>query len=297
MKPGFIEYWIIHPFWGLLDYCTFFFLRLFSTHKVSNIGAYLGNLAKRRFRQACEDTQYNLERLLPESNVGERQKMSDRMWQNIARSLTEMAVLDRFNLEKQVIENNLEIFQQIANDKPVIFLFPHLGNWELLAMSVINQGFKLNVMFEKVPNRFVRKLLVSSRKRLGYDLITPDYRGTKKVFRVLKAGQAIGLAMDEFKGSQIKAPAFYGQIPQRSNIRYAINLARHFNAPIVMGYCKRIENIHFEISYFPPLDLNTSEYQDHMDDDIAAIINEQCKTWVMENLEQWYMLHRAKVER
>ncbi|NNE38583.1 MAG: hypothetical protein HKN08_09800, partial [Gammaproteobacteria bacterium] len=205
MKPGFLEYWIIHPFWGLLDYFTFKFLRLFSVIKVSNFGAYIGNLAKKRFKQASDDTQFNLKRLLPESDIVERQQLSNHMWQNIARALTEMAVLDRFILKNQVIENNLEVFQNISTDKPVIFLFPHLGNWELLAISVINQGFKLNVMFEWVPNRFVQKLLVSSRKREGYDLITPDYRGTKNIFKVLKAGQAIGLAMDEFKGSQIKA--------------------------------------------------------------------------------------------
>ncbi len=297
MKPGFIDYWIIHPFWGLLDYLTFSFLRLFSIQKVSEMGSFIGNLAKKRFRQACEDTQHNLEKLMPGSSIADRQMIADDMWQNIARSLTEIAVLDKINLDIHVQEYNLDVLQQLDKTRPVVFLFPHLGNWELLAMSVINQGFNLNVMFEKVPNRFVRKLLVTSRKRIGYDLITPDYRGTKKIFRVLKTGQALGLAMDEFKENQVKAPVFEGSLTGRSNIRYAINLARHFNTPIVMGYCKRIEGVNFEITYAPPLDLNKSEYQNRTDNEIADVINAQCREWVMANLDQWYMLHRAKIGR
>lgn len=297
MKPGFIDYWIIHPFWGLLDYLTFSFLRLFSIQKVSEMGSFIGNLAKKRFRQACEDTQHNLEKLMPGSSIADRQMIADDMWQNIARSLTEIAVLDKINLDIHVQEYNLDVLQQLDKTRPVVFLFPHLGNWELLAMSVINQGFNLNVMFEKVPNRFVRKLLVTSRKRIGYDLITPDYRGTKKIFRVLKTGQALGLAMDEFKENQVKAPVFEGSLTGRSNIRYAINLARHFNTPIVMGYCKRIEGVNFEITYVPPLDLNKSEYQNRTDNEIADVINAQCREWVMANLDQWYMLHRAKIGR
>lgn len=295
MKSGFIDYWIIHPFWGIVDYLTFYSIRLFSLHRVSNVGAVIGNMAKNRFKQACEDTMFNLEYLNPDSNLYERNQLADLMWKNIARTLTEMAALDKFNLKQHVHEKHLEIFQKIDKNSPVIFLFPHLGNWELLAQSVINQGIKLNVMFEMVPNRFQRQLLVSSRKRIGYDLISPDYQGTRKIFKILKNGESIGLAMDEFKSNQIKAPAFNSRLSERSNIHNAINLARHFNAPIVMGFCKRLENINFEITYASPLDINKSEYQNQTDEDIAEIINEQCRLWVMDNLEQWYMLHRAKL--
>jgi KDO2-lipid IV(A) lauroyltransferase len=297
VKKGLIEYWVIHPFWGCIDYLTFYILRFFSLHRVSNIGAKIGSLAKKRFRQACQDTLFNLEQLEPDNDAIANQRILEQMWQNIARSLTEMSVLDRFRLAEHVHENKLDIFHQLKRDKPVIFLFPHLGNWELLAISVINQGFKLNVMFETVPNLFQRKLLSSSRKRIGYDLITPDYRGTRKIFQVLKKGESIGLAMDEFKNDRIMAPVFNGHLPGRTNIHYAISLARHFNAPIVMGYCKRMENIRFEITYASPLDLNKSELQSQTNEAIAEIINEQCRQWVMENLEQWYMLHRAKVDK
>ncbi len=138
---------------------------------------------------------------------------------------------------------------------------------------------------------------MSSRKRIGYDLITPDYQGSRKLFRVLNKGQSIGLAMDEFKENKIKAPAFNQSMQESSNIQYAIKLARHFQAPIVMGYCKRIEGVNFEITYVPPLDLNRSEYQNRTDNEIADVINAQCREWVMANLDQWYMLHRAKIGR
>jgi Kdo2-lipid IVA lauroyltransferase/acyltransferase len=295
MKLRFIEYWISHPFWGAIDYLTFSFFRLFPLNQVSEFGAFVGKLAKKRFKQANLDTSANLQLLIPDITNEQKLLTSDVMWQNIARTLSEMAVLDKLNIEKNLQENDLNVLKGLDKNKPVVFLFPHLGNWEILAMSVSNQGFKLNVMFEQIPIRFQRKLLITARKRIGYDLITPDYHGTRKLFKVLAAGESVGLAMDEFSNNKIVAPVFNGTISDRSNIHYAITLARRFDAPIVLGLCKRLHKTSFQVNYDNPIYLSSPEYLGQSDEYFAEMINIRLKKWILENIDQWYMLHRARI--
>ncbi|MGK0298759.1 MAG: KDO2-lipid IV(A) lauroyltransferase [Gammaproteobacteria bacterium] len=290
------NYWVIEPFWGGIDYLVFLFLRCLSLKQVSNIGSVIGNIAKNRFKKASSDTIANIEYLAPQLHADEVNNKLNTMWKNIARTLTEMSVLDKFDLVENSEQYNLKIFDNLDSNHPVVFLFPHLGNWELLAMSVINQGFKLNVIYEAVPNRFQRRLLVKSRQRVGYELISPDYSGTRKIFKALSNGQSIGMAMDEFKNEKIIAPVFSGKLQTNSNIHYALGLARRFKTPIVYVYCKREAGVKFSIHYAEPIIFDAPQYIDMSDIDIAEIINQKCREWVIENLDQWYMLHRARIK-
>ena len=290
-----INYWVFDPFWGGIDYLIFQILRIVPLKYVSYVGGIIGSLAQNRFKKACTDTLTNLENLYPESTTDENNQINNNMWKNIARTLTEIAVLDKFELSRHSQERNLQIFNNLDRKRPAVFLFPHLGNWELLAMSVINQGFTLNVIFEFVPNRFQRRLLVKSRQRIGYELISPNYSGTRQILRAMSSGQSIGMAMDEFKDEKVNAPVFSGAVNKKSNIHYAVALARRFNAPLVMGYCKRSSGINFEIYYAEPIKLDDSVYLGRSDEYIADIINQQCKEWVIDNPEQWYMLHRSRL--
>jgi lauroyl/myristoyl acyltransferase len=111
----------------------------------------------------------------------------------------------------------------------------------------------------------------------------------------LQAGHAVGIAMDEFKHGKVVAPVFKGQLPAESNIRYAINLARRFNAPLVTGYCLRRDAVKFDITCADVIYLDDQRYAGKTDAEIGSIINEQCKQWVMKYPEQWYMLHRARL--
>jgi KDO2-lipid IV(A) lauroyltransferase len=292
MKTSWFNYWITDPFWGCLDYLTFQTLSCFSLENVSNFGAYIGILAKKRFKKANEDTQANLRYLFPDLSDEERNNIGNKMWRNIARTLTEMSVLDKFNLSENIQQKNLHIFEKLDKKKPVIFLGPHLGNWELLAISIIEQGFKFNVIYEKVPNRLLTKL----RKRVGYELISPDYSGTRKIFKALSSGQSIGMATDEFKGERIIAPVFYGQLSDKCNLVYAVGLARRFSTPIVYVYCKREAGVNFTIEYAEPIHLDSQQYIGKTDSDIAQIINQKCKKWILDYPDQWYMLHRARLD-
>lgn len=297
MRVNWIRYWITDPFWGVVDYLTHLFLRCLPLRWASATGAWLGRLAKNRFTNAQADILANLSFLAPELNESAKAGIADRLWENIGRTLTEMAVLDRFKPQNYVFTDENHIFDRLDRQRPIIFLFPHLGNWELLARHVTRVGFRLNIIYEYLPNRFQRRLVAHARQRTGYELISPDYPGTRQLFRNLAAGQSAGIAMDEFRDSRIVAPVFQGELPEKSNIRYAIGLARRFKAPLVTGYCLRKDAVRFEIVCADIYDMTDETVVAMSDAAIAAIINDRCRDWIYRHPEQWYMLHRARLSR
>jgi KDO2-lipid IV(A) lauroyltransferase len=294
MRVNWISYWIIDPFWGAMDNLTHLLLRCLPLKTASAVGAWLGSLAKHRFTAAQADILANLAFLDPQIKQPDQARIADALWKNIGRTLTEMAVLDRFRPQHYVFTDVNGIFDRLDRQRPVIFLFPHLGNWELIAHHVTRAGFRLNIIYEFLPNRFQRRLVARARKRTVYELISPDYRGTRQLFRNLAAGQAAGIAMDEFRNSRIVAPVFQGELPEKSNIRYAIGLARRFGAPLVTGYCLRKKGVSFEIVC---ADMYDTTAMTSSDDEIAGLINERCQQWIRRHPEQWYMLHRARLKR
>jgi len=291
----YLIYWVSDPFWGAVDFLIFKILRYIPLAYVSKIGSFIGSLAKFRFRRADSDAKANLKFLYPDISTEEIQKISNNMWKNIAQTLTEMSMLEKFNITKDSKLHNPQILNNLSKNQPAIFLFPHLGNWELLAIAVINHGFRLNVIYEHVPNRFQRRLLESSRKRIGYKLVSPDYSGTRQLFKALASGESIGMAMDEFKGGKIISPVFSKNVLKTSNIYFAIRLAKRFNAPIVTGFCKRIDGIKFDITCSEPLDYTSMVSLGKSDSDVAELINQQCQRWIKDNPGQWYMLHRSRL--
>jgi len=295
MRVNWMSYWITDPFWGAVDYLTHLFLRCLPLRSASATGAWLGSLAKNRFTGAQADILANLSILAPVLTETEKTNMANRLWGNIGRTLTEMAVLDRFSTHNYVFTDVNHIFDRLDRQQPVIFLFPHLGNWELLARHVTHVGFRLNIIYEYLPNRFQRRLVARARQRTGYELISPDYAGTRQLFRNLAAGQSAGIAMDEFRDNRIVAPVLNGDLPERSNIRYAISLARRFKVPLVTGYCLRLDGVRFRIICAEIYDMADEVSASRSDIEIARIINEQCVQWICKDPDQWYMLHRSRL--
>jgi KDO2-lipid IV(A) lauroyltransferase len=271
-------------------------VRFLGWNQASFIGARIGSMARHRFREANQFTLENFRRIRPDESVTSIEQLADSLWENIGRTLTEMAVVDQFDFDRNANTAGLQPLDSIDRTRPVIFLYPHLGNWELLARYMVLLGYRLNIIFEPVPNRFQRRLLETSRRRSGYELISPDFKGTRRIYQALGQGESIGIAMDEFKRSRVCSPWFGAKPARRTNIEYAVKLARKYNATIASGYCLRRKDKTFDLVCGLVLDMQSPDNQNKNDADIAFLINENCKQWVLANADQWYMLHRARLK-
>ena len=283
------NYWIKDPFWGGIDFLTVHGLRLLPIKIVSDIGAILGTLAgKYRFSDATLQASSNLQQIAPDKSSSEIELMVANMWKHIGRTLAEMSILDKLGTNTNLEVTFSDEFQGFEPDIPTIFLFPHLGNWELLAYYVMTENYKLNVIYEHLPNRFQRRIAKANRRRIGYELVSPNYHGTRKIFQKLRRNEAIGMAVDEYKKGKIISPTFGRSMPIDSNISYAVKLAKRFNTRVIMGSCIRVNDLSFKI-YVHPLDIDKDS------NELAIEINNVLENWISKTPEQWYMLNRSSI--
>lgn len=290
ISDAWVNYWLRDAFWGGIDYLTHYGLRCLPPVIVSKLGEQLGLLAgSYRFAGLNARVDKNLEELFPGIAEEKKRRLSRNMWGNIGRTLAELSVNDRIPSANIEITGEQYITRKLGPDIPVLFLFVHLGNWELLLPNLLRYVPSLHVIYERLPNRFQRQISCNARRRVGVKLLSPDYSGTHAIYSVLGGKGALLMAMDEFKHDIVYAPLF-GRTPQKNNnIDYALRLAKKFGAVIAPVCCVRKTGIRFSIHWRPVI---TPDRLDNDEKAVRAELHNQLEVWVREHIDQWYMLHR-----
>lgn len=276
-------YWLRDPFWGALDYLGHYGLKLLPRPLASEVGRMLGVAAGRwRAPELTERAAGVLERIRPDLGLEERRRLAGLMWGHVGRSIAEMSVLARL-LEGAKIElvNEAVVLAAARARRPTVFLFVHLGNWELLGGVTRRLAGKLSVIYEHLPNRFQRRIAAAARRPMGYAQCPPTPQGVRQAVDALKRGEALMLAMDEFKHGSVVSPAFGRPLSRHTNLHYALKLARRHGAQIVATRCERLAPQAFRVSYTDPIENATPEG-----------LNALAEAWIRSRPEQWYMLHR-----
>jgi KDO2-lipid IV(A) lauroyltransferase len=282
-----LAYWARDPLWGALYYAIFHALRLLPCAMASGLGARLGLVEGRLHYAALQPRMaLSLSRIRPDLSPQQHASIMRSVWQNVGRVHSEMAILDRlWDAAEVTLVNAQAIADARRSGRPVVVVFCHLGNWELLATAIQRQGITLNVVYENLSNRFENRLAVSARRRLGYRLIAPTRRGVREMYAALRRREAVALALDEFKNGRVIAPAFGRPLPADSNLGYALRLARRFDAVVLPTYCIRTGPLSF-----------TLHFLDSMTNPDLGQLNALCESWIRAHPEQWYMLWRLSAD-
>jgi KDO2-lipid IV(A) lauroyltransferase len=280
-------YWVRDPFWGALSYAAYYALRLLPVRTVSNIGRLLALVDGRfRSRDVTRQSEHSLSLICPDLTAAARKEIVRETWANEGRLEAEMTVIDRLLDAVELTVVNAEGLQaHLRTRRPIVFVFPHLGNWEVLAMVGQRHGLVLNVVYEELRSRFDRSLVARIRRNLGYRLISPDRVGVRNLFHALARGESLGIAIDEYRDGNVVSPAFGRALPERSNIHFALKIARRFGAAIVPAVCVRTAPHAFTLTL-----------QEALEDPSAAELNALCESWIRAHPEQWYMLHRLRMD-
>jgi KDO2-lipid IV(A) lauroyltransferase len=273
--------------WSALLPILYFILRRFPARAASDLGQRLG----RRFGRSRSPLSTlaaldNLRRIRPDYSDAQREEAVDRMWEQIGRVQAETVVIDRIWDSAVITVRNGEIVPRALQSKrPIIFVFPHLANWELLAILAQHLGAAVPSVYEVLPDRHEFELVQRSRRRIGHRVIAPDRDGLIALVGAMKRGEAVGLGIDEYKGGNVIAPSF-GRPPRTdTNARLVESLARRFNALVIPAYCLRTAPFEFVLTVLEPLEQPS-----------AAQLDALCESWIRAHPEQWYMLPRLRLQ-
>jgi Kdo2-lipid IVA lauroyltransferase/acyltransferase len=135
----------------------------------------------------------------------------------------------------------------IASGKPVIYLTPHLGCFEITAQyCVLNhwqQPRSLTALYRIPRKQLLRPLVEVGRRRNGVELAPANLGGVRQLLRALKRGNAVGILPDQVpsEGEGTWAP-FFGRPAYTMTLPG--KLAHAGDAVVLLIFGERVRDLH-----------------------------------------------------
>ncbi|GMQ83633.1 MAG: lysophospholipid acyltransferase family protein [Gammaproteobacteria bacterium] len=233
----------------------------------------------------------NLKIAFPETDEAETSRLIRDIWGNIGSVLAEYPHLNRICRARQrincVTEGDPEVFRKTG--KPAVFVTAHLSNWETAAGAFVQQGVPLSVVYTKMQNPWMDRLLFRARESLGCGLVE---RGSaaRELLRCLKKGTSIGLLVDQRVDAGEPVP-FFGR-----NMLTSITpaqLALRFGCELIPIQVQRLHGARFRVTFHKPVvadDENAENAEKILQ--MTGKINMLFESWIRERPHEWMCTKR-----
>jgi len=201
---------------------------LLSPRAADRFGAALGTLTYHLLSSRRIVAHDNIKSTIGQ-NLSEKEieKLSKKVFQNIGRTIIEIARFSQVKLEgarKIIVSDHAGILKKVHDEgKGGIILTAHFGNWELLGSWPATAGYPMHFLVGTQHNSKVDRMLTKFRRAMGVEIIPLD-RQIKSVFKVLKENEFVGVAADQHAPVGIKVKflgrdALYARGPALFSIR------------------------------------------------------------------------------
>ncbi len=235
----------------------------------------------------------SLARAFPEKSDAERAKIARACFEHLGH-----AVLELVNLAKVDIETLVEfppkdrqlLDEALARKKGVVFVSGHVGSWELLARRVALAGYPSQSIAKETTDPKLTELITRFRQEGQVGSIWRGQPGAaKQMLRALKAGEILGLLIDQDTRVQSVFVPFFGH--RASTPRAAADLALRTGAAVITGFCHRQPDGRYrialaEIPVTPTDDREADVLQ------LTAELTARIENAIREKPEQWVWMHR-----
>jgi len=131
------------------------------------------------------------------------------------------------------------IFDWVDQNQALVMVTGHYGNFEVLGYALATHGMKIFTVGRPIDNPLIDTYLRSVREKQGQVII--DKRGAAlQMTQVLSSGNLLALVADQNGGRKDIFVEFFGR--KASTYKSIGLLAMRYKCPIVVGYCRRLED-------------------------------------------------------
>lgn len=252
----------------------------------SNLGSRIGRLVG-PLLPAHRVAQANLRMAMPELTDDQRQRVLERMWDNLGRVAAEFPHLPGETLAQRIRAAGLE--HTPPDGQAALFISGHLGNWELLPALAHGRGVPLTLVYRAANNPYVDRMIARIRATRCADMFPKGHRGAAKMARAIKRNASIAMLIDQKMNDGIPVP-FFGRDAMTAPA--VAQLALRYGMPIVPVRVMRAGGAHFSVTVFPPLQYPVTGDGAKDEYEIMRRINALLEEWIRETPEQWLWVHR-----
>ena len=255
------------------------------------VGMVIGELIAMLSRKDRERAINNIERSLQIDRC-EAKKIAKRCYQNVGKNLVEFLQfsgrLEKWIQNDIVIEGKEYIDRALSEGKGVIGVSGHLGNWELLPVSLAANGYKGRAITRELRSKWLNQFVHQHRKKAGYISLNRN-RSMREALSCLGRNELLGILADidtKTKGVFVQFFNLSAYTPYGP-----VAIALKTGTPVLPMFIIRQANDRHRLVVEPPLDLQqTGDYQSDL------VANTQHFTKIIESYikrypEQWIWMH------
>lgn len=159
----------------------------------------------------------------------------DELFRNLGQSLMEILYTPRLNKDNisqyVTLEHAERLDAALQENKGVIVLTGHIGNWEWMGASLALYGYPTTTIVKKQPNDQVTRLLNENREMMGLEVFARGGNEMVIAARALKRKKILGFLADQDGGFYGVPQPFLGKMS--STPKGPAMFARKFRSPIL----------------------------------------------------------------
>jgi KDO2-lipid IV(A) lauroyltransferase len=223
----------------------------------------------------------------------EKFKIIKKSYRNLVYNIYEFIENPTLNLEKLeekiTLENEEILTNAIKNNRKIILVSAHYGNWEYIT-SYISLKFKPTTMVGRLMNnKYFNEEMEENRNKHNSKML-PKEGSAKGLMKALKEGRIIGLATDQHidpnKGAKVKFLGEYA-IQVDSTARLAVK----FDAVIIPVFFIQNDFRDYTIKFYPAIEPKEYAGENQLKDITqkeADVMSEQ----IRKKPDNWFWHHR-----
>ncbi len=258
------------------------------------LGPLVGKILKKQWNRGIFHVMRGME-----CSKEEAEKIMNGLFRNLGQSLLEILYTPRLTKDNisdfVTLEHPERLEAALSQNKGVIVLTGHIGNWEWMGASLALYGYPATTIVKNQANKQVTRLLNENRVMMGLEVFARGGNEMIIAARALKRKKILGFLADQDGGFYGVPQPFLGKMS--STPRGPAMFARKFRSPIVPVFAIHDENHRNrvfigEIMYY--------EDTGNADEDIAQLTRKMAvvtENFIKEHPTEWlWFQHRWSTE-
>lgn len=229
-------------------------LALLNLSSAQSIGRFIGRQMYRRRTRSREVARVNLAQTYPQLEDSKREELLKGTLCENGMIAAEMGPMWGYSPAKILsmigtVHDQEVLDQALADERPLLILIPHIGNWEILN-GFLCQYTSLMAMYRPAKLTRFNQWMTERRRQTGITLVPTQRQGIEQLFSELKRGGTVAVLPDQvpkpahgvyvpFMGVKTLTPVLPHKLIQDSGARVIIGFSQRL--PYGAGF-----DIHFQ---------------------------------------------------
>ncbi len=185
-------------------------------------------------------------------------------------------------------ENREVVDLYLSQNRPIIFISAHYGNWEIGAASLAALITPITSIYKGLDNDAFNPYLLEARTRHRLNLVEKN-GAIKHLARALKNNHCVSLLIDQSSNAKSGVRVNFFNHPTY-HTSAAAQLSRKYNAPIVALYIDTDDEENYTIRFEKPIEVAGDDEQSILDATQAQV--DTLEKTIRANPKFWFWCHK-----